>query len=126
MGLNRTGSKPYRAYLKTQAWHWRRQRWFRDRRRAGFEPACQVCGVTLATAGTLDLHHMSYQGVGQEPDGTWKAREKDTDLMPLCRDHHEAVHRMMDRRKEFYGWDRRRATVKIVAHLYRRQREREQ
>ena len=85
----------------------------------GYEPACQVCGVRLETAGTLDLHHVSYAGVIEGPDGRWIAGEADADLVPMCRDHHRRLHRMMDRRGEFYGWDRGRATVVIIAHLRR-------
>lgn len=117
--LRRTGSTGYREYLRTRAWNWRRQRWFRDRRRAGFEPACQVCSRTLDEVGALDLHHVSYDGVVERPDSGWQAREADEDLMPMCREHHGRLHRMMDRRGEFVGWDRRRATVVIVAHLRR-------
>lgn len=120
-GLNRTGNGAYREYLRSQQWGFRRVRWFRDCRARGFEPACQVCGLTLAEAGSLDLHHTSYAGVHREQDGTWRARESDTDLMPMCREHHRQLHRMMDGKKEFYGWDRRRATVVIVARLRQRQ-----
>ena len=67
-----------------------------------------------------DRHHTSYEGVGQDADGTWRAREADEDLMPMCREHHQQLHRMMDGKKEFYGWDRRRATVVIVARLRHR------
>lgn len=119
MGLRRTRSKSYRKYLRSQSWNWRRRRWFRDRRAEGLEPACQVCGDRLEEVGTLDLHHVSYDGVTEHPNGKWSARESDADLMPLCRDDHQAVHRMMDRRREFYGWSRYRATVVIVAHLKR-------
>jgi len=73
----------------------------------------------LDEAGSLDLHHVSYGGVVELPGGRWQAREADEDLMPLCREHHGRLHRMMDRRGEFVGWDRRRATVVIVAHLRR-------
>lgn len=119
LSLSRTGSRGYRQYLSSRAWHWRRQRWFRDCRARGFEPACQVCGVTLREAGSLDLHHVSYSGVIERDDGSWQAAEQDEDLMPMCRTHHQALHRIMDRRKEFYGWDRLRATAVIVAHLHR-------
>lgn len=34
----------------------RRVRWFRACRQAGHEPACQVCGISLTRAGTLDPH----------------------------------------------------------------------
>lgn len=120
--LTRTGSSSYQSgYLRSQAWHWRRRRWFRDRRTEGVEPACQVCGLRLEDTKSLDLHHVSYDGVIENPDGTWRAAELDEDLMPLCRSHHRAVHRRMDRRREFYGWDRRRATIVIVASLIRQQ-----
>lgn len=120
LGLDRTGSPAYRQYLRSQQWGFRRVRWFRDCRARGYEPACQVCGMTLAEAGSLDLHHTSYAGVGQDAEGTWRARESDEDLMPMCREHHQQLHRMMDGKKEFYGWDRRRATVVIVARLRHR------
>ncbi|MFF5862493.1 hypothetical protein, partial [Micrococcus luteus] len=109
-GLHRTSSAEYKRYLRSQAWGYRRVRWFADCRQAGQEPACQVCGITLTQAGTLDLHHVSYKGVGQDEEGRWQAREAHNDLMPLCRDHHQRLHQIMDGKKEFFGWDRRRAT----------------
>ena len=118
-GLHRTGSAEYKRYLRSQAWGYRRVRWFADCRQAGQEPACQVCGITLTQAGTLDLHHVSYTGVGQDEEGRWQAREAHNDLMPLCRDHHQRLHQIMDGKKEFFGWDRRRATVVIVARMIR-------
>lgn len=93
-------------------------RWFRDCRANGYEPACQVCGATLSDERSLDLHHVSYDGVSwHESKDQWVAAEADEDLVPLCRAHHQQLHRIMDGRKEFYGWDRRRATVVIVARL---------
>lgn len=84
------------------------------------EPACQVCAITLAEAGSLDLHHLSYDGVVQDPfGGGWKAREAHEDLIPLCREHHQRLHQIVDGRKEFFGWDRRRASVVIVARMIR-------
>ena len=119
-GLHRTGSAAYQGYLRSQAWGYRRVRWFARCRADGVEPACQVCAVTLAEAGSLDLHHLSYDGVVQEPSGGgWKAREVHEDLMPLCREHHQRLHQIMDGRKEFFGWDRRRASVVIVARMIR-------
>ncbi|GFZ85373.1 hypothetical protein [Nesterenkonia alkaliphila] len=123
--LGRTGSPAYRGYLRSQAWGWRRQRWFQDRRAEGKEPACQVCGLTLteheaATGRGLDLHHTSYGGVTQDAGGRWRAEEKDQDLMPMCRYHHQALHRVMDRPKDHNGWNRRRATVVILRDLIRR------
>lgn len=117
-GLNRTGNKQYRRYLRSQQWGFRRVRWFRDCRARGYEPACQVCGVTLVDGDSLDLHHVSYEGVSwDDTTQQWVAREADEDLMPMCREHHQQLHRIMDGRKEFYGWDRRRASVVIIARL---------
>lgn len=127
LSLTRTGSTEYqRGYLRSRAWNWRRRRWFRDHRNSGFEPACQVCGLRLDEAGSLDLHHVSYEGVKQHPDGSWASEEEDADLMPLCRTHHQAVHRLMDRKRDFHGWNRRRATAVIVAFLRMKQKERRQ
>ena len=94
-------------------------RWFEQCRAGGVEPACQVCGLTLAEAGSLDLHHLSYEGVVQDAAGRWRAREKHADLMPLCREHHQRLHTIMDGRKEFFGWNRSRASVVIVATMIR-------
>ena len=93
-------------------------RWFRECRKWGFEPVCQVCRKSLVDAGSLDLHHVSYEGVGwDEQRNQWIAAEQHTDLIPMCRNHHQQLHQMMDGRKEFYGWDRRRATVVIIRRL---------
>jgi len=122
-GLDRTGSTSYREYLRSQAWGYRRVRWFEQCRQAGVEPACQVCQVRLDEAGTLDLHHLSYEGVHQDPQtGAWQAREKHEELMPLCREHHQRLHEIMDGRKEFFGWNRARASVVIVARMIRQRR----
>lgn len=87
----------------------------------GTEPACQVCNLTLAEAGSLDLHHTSYKGVHINANGTFKADEPDKDLLPYCRDHHQALHKILDdRRSDYWGWDRRRATTVITAILARK------
>src|SRR5690625_108655 len=121
-GLHRTGSASYRQYLKSQQRGFRRVRRFRDCRAKGYEPACQVCGITLAEVDSLDLHHVSYAGVTWDDSAQrWSAQESHEDLMPMCRNHHEQLHRIMDGRKEFYGWGRRRATVVVIARLIQRQ-----
>lgn len=128
MGLSlgrRTGAgrAGYAAYLKSGAWAWRRQRWFRDCRRHGFEPACQVCGITLSELGALDLHHLNYDGVIIGDDGTFEAKEADAALLPFCRAHHEALHRILDdRRGDYWGWSRARATTVVTRILYMRRR----
>lgn len=126
ISLSRTGNQRYQnGYLRSQAWGWRRQRWFRDCRQAGLEPACQVCEILMTdyrqlTGKDLDLHHVSYDGViYDEGSGKWIAKEADEDLMPMCRVCHNDLHRVMDRPKDHTGWDRSNATVNIIVHLRR-------
>ncbi|XKH55580.1 hypothetical protein LG293_09950 [Citricoccus nitrophenolicus] len=124
LSLTRTGSTDYRNYLRSPQWGFRRVRWFRDARARGCEPACPVCQLTLDEAGSLDLHHLRYNGVHRDPGtGAWQAKERDEDLMPMCRTHHEQLHAFLDARKEYFGWDRRRATVLIVVRMIRRHRK---
>lgn len=81
----------------------------------------------MSEAGSLDLHHTSYAGVHINEDGTFKATEPDADLLPYCRNHHEALHRVLDdRRSDYWGWDRRRATTVITAFLVRKHRKSKQ
>lgn len=131
--LARTGNTRYQqGYIRSRQWGFRRVRYFRDVRAAGREPACQVCGITLedyqqATGRMLDVHHVRYDGVIYDDEsGRWFAREKDEDLMEMCREDHQQLHRIMDRTKEFYGWSRERATAVIVVRLKRQHEQKMQ
>lgn len=117
MSLGRRGDATYlRGYLKSPAWFARRRAWFRSVEQRGQVVVCLVC----REAGPVDLHHTSYEGVRQESSGGWVAGEADEDLMPLCRSCHEDLHRELDRRRrDFWGWDRRRASAVIVIGLRR-------
>lgn len=130
MSLARTGNRRYKnGYLRSQAWGWRRQRYFRDLRAAGFEPACQVCNILMVSyrqreGKDLDLHHVSYDGVSYDEDtGKWIAAEADEDLMPMCRICHQDLHRIMDRPRDHNGWSRENATISIIVHLRRQLEE---
>lgn len=110
----------YGAYLSSNSWRARRRLYFEAVRAAGFEPACQVCLALLKDIGSLDLHHVSYDGVIDQGAGRFRSEEPDEDLVPLCREHHEALHkRLDDYRYNYWGWDRRRATVVIIKHMKR-------
>src|SRR5699024_10988293 len=116
--LNITGHQQYGRYLRPKQCGCGRVRWLRDRRARGYEPACQVWSASVADGDRLALHHVSYEGVSwDDTTQQWMAREADEDLMPMCREHHQQLHRIMDGRKEFYGWDRRRASVVIIGRL---------
>ncbi len=66
---------PYREYLQTP--HWKRRR--QDKVRvAGYR--CQLCN---RGAVTLNVHHRTYERLGEEHDG---------DLTVLCQDCHSIFH----------------------------------
>ncbi|WP_433585828.1 hypothetical protein [Microbacterium hydrocarbonoxydans] len=92
----RTGLKNlYRQeFLRSPAWHARRDRWFRHHTRAGLVP-CAACGIP-DTADHLELHHRDYAGVSITR-GVWQAWEDDADLIPLHPYCHELLHRLIDR-----------------------------
>ncbi|NLT25768.1 MAG: hypothetical protein GXX90_03795 [Microbacteriaceae bacterium] len=83
------------GYLRSRAWFARRDRYFAgagDERRR-----CAVCGRPEENPKrALELHHVSYRGVSQRPDGTWVAGEADADLIPMHPLCHEQVHRVID------------------------------
>src|SRR5699024_12629442 len=96
-GLNRTGNKQYRRYLRSQQWGFRRVRWFRDCRARGYEPACQGCGVTPVEGDSLALHHGSYEGGPWDaPTQQWVAREAHEDLVAMSREHDQQHQRVME------------------------------
>jgi hypothetical protein len=66
---------PYKEYLRTPHWKRRRQHALRA---AGYR--CQACSNSLAH---LDVHHNTYENLGEELD---------RDLIVLCRECHEAFH----------------------------------
>lgn len=124
MSLRRkTGARAARyrgEYLSSPAWWERRRVWFETVAAAGQVAVCQVCGADYELK-SLDLHHTSYEGVTQDGEGAWVAGEAHEDLMPLCREDHEMIHREFDvRGRDFRGWDRRHATAVVVIGLRRR------
>lgn len=68
---------PYLAYLASPEW---RARVEAAKRRAGWR--CQLCNVDRWFA-RLDVHHRTYERLG---------RERDEDLLVLCRHCHDIFH----------------------------------
>ncbi len=66
---------PYREYLQTPHWKRRRQDRVRDA-----DYRCQLCN---RGAVTLNVHHRTYERLGEEHDG---------DLKVLCQDCHNTFH----------------------------------
>lgn len=109
----------YRAeFLRSPAWHARRDRWFDHRARSAAPLACLGCGGT-ATPREIELHHLSYAGVIHR-DGRWIAAERDRDLVPLHPYCHDLLHRLLDRDAVLAKHrDRTRASVSALARLRR-------
>lgn len=66
---------PYKEYLQTP--HWKRKR---EAKLRAVGRRCQVCG---RSSGTLDVHHSTYDRLGEELEG---------DLTVLCRGCHGLFH----------------------------------
>ena len=99
----------YGGYMDSVAWFRRRERWVREFTAAndGQEPVCIVCGCKW-TLRHGDLHHRTYARLGGE---AWQ------DLIPMCREHHDALHALMERNPAWRRLRREQATDLIVAYL---------
>lgn len=122
MGLGRkhaSRSVGYRqGYLKSGAWSVFRAGFYGRLRAAGILPACAACGRAEHEGVSLELHHLSYEGVSQLPSGQWVSGESDDDVILLCREDHEQLHRVLDsNRRDFVGISRRVASLRIVNSL---------
>lgn len=99
-------------FLRSPAWHARRDRWFDHQRALHLPLACHGC-ARLAYEGDLELHHLSYAGVIRR-DGKWLAYEHHHDLIPLHPYCHELLHRLIDR-DGVLAWGRDRRTASLLA-----------
>lgn len=66
----------HREYIASPVWKHRRERFLRGRYRK-----CEACGTSF----NIDVHHLTY-------DRAFTGEELDSDLMALCRPHHERAH----------------------------------
>jgi 5-methylcytosine-specific restriction endonuclease McrA len=96
----------YAAYLASPQWQARRRRWLRNQQRHGIDPVCVVCGKPWTLDD--DLHHASYANLGHEPD---------SDLTPMCRGCHEALHRILDTSRAWRAMPWAAATTGIITIL---------
>jgi len=88
----------YTAYIASPAWVSQKERW---RARHPRRRRCAACGDRR-----YDLHHRTYCRLGREQLG-WAVFGGD--LMPLCRRHHESLHRLQRR----LGW-----SVEVASNVY--------
>ena len=104
-----------KRYMASSEWRRRRQQWVQEhRRRFGRDPRCAVCEAPWRDDArplderTLDLHHADYRQLGGE---------RFEDLLPMCRDHHEVLHKLIESYPAFQRMSRREATRRIVPRL---------
>jgi len=106
----------YTAYLRSDAWFRRRERWHAEYlETTGTDPVCAVCGRAWRLDRD-DLHHRSYNHLGDEHH--W-------DLTPLCRADHAALHALWDACPSWRRLGRAQATDGIIAILRRRPERRQ-
>ena len=101
----------YAAYMDSPAWFARREAWYRAFVATdAAQPLCTACGVAwMLDHG--DLHHRTYGRLGNE---------RDEDLMPMCRDCHDELHRILERNPAWRRMGRPQATDLIVTGMARR------
>lgn len=92
-------SRKYLAYINSPAWTDVRRRY----KASKLPQKCYVCGATK-----VDLHHKTYERFGHE---------RLTDLMPLCRRHHKAVHRLVKTSKK------KSVTIRTAARIIKQKRQ---
>ena len=94
----------YDRYMHSAAWTRGRNRWLEQHyTRSEEPPVCVVCG-----AGRFELHHLDYDRLG---------RETYDDLLPLCREHHRALHDAWDASTQWRRLGRRTGSAGIIAQL---------
>jgi hypothetical protein len=103
--------REYAAYLASPQWQARRRQWLRNQQHRGVDPVCVVCGKPWTLDD--DLHHASYANLGHE---------RDEDLIPMDRDCHEALHRILDTSRAWRAMPRPAATAGIITILRTRSR----
>ena len=77
--LNQLGFNSLEEYQRSELWLRTKELY----RRSDYPQRCLVCG-----GRDYDLHHRSYARLGTE---------ELFDLVPLCREHHQCLHEMLDR-----------------------------
>lgn len=113
-----TGNNYRSGYLQSKAWFARRDAYFK----AHQDAACAVTGKRPKhPSRELELHHVTYDGVVQRPDGSWVAGEKDTDLVPMYPACHEAVHRLLDQDRALRGLVSRQVATERAIQAVRQQ-----
>jgi 5-methylcytosine-specific restriction protein A len=88
-------AQDYRTgYLKSATWFGRRDQWIDTELGRVGQLTCACCQGNVDRK-KVELHHLSYGGVGRTADG-WTAGEAHEDLVGLHVRCHEWLHRLLD------------------------------
>jgi hypothetical protein len=98
----------YCDYMASPEWFALREKWLEAwKARFGTDPRCIICGISW-TLKQGDLHHRSYIRLGHEAL---------SDLVPFCRECHEALHRVLEADPSWRRLNRAQATDLIIRAL---------
>ena len=103
----------YTAYLASDAWTERRTQWLAATCATTGPVRCPACDRPLSDTDA-DLHHRTYERLGAEAHD---------DLVALCRDCHEILHRTIDGSPNWRTTPRPVATDRIIAALHHAHRQ---
>ena len=98
------------GYMRSAAWFRRRKQWFIDEEeRCGRQVECPGCGRPLWPSSS-DMHHATYERMGHEDH---------EDLLAMCRDCHELLHRHLDVSPRLRRWIKQNPLVRTRQFAYR-------
>jgi hypothetical protein len=75
----------YLAYMRSARWRANRSAWWAEYDRRNRVRRCYCCGISWAEAKGLDVHHRTYERLGNEFYG---------DMVAVCRRDHMAITRI--------------------------------
>jgi hypothetical protein len=95
----------YKAYLQSDHWIALKKRFYKK-----YPRQCAIC----ESKGQVDLHHRTYKRLG---------KERITDLVALCREHHSAFHEEHD---FSFMWQKTKSFIRINKISSEKEREKAQ
>jgi 5-methylcytosine-specific restriction endonuclease McrA len=87
----------YKEYIRSSVWNKKRKAYYKNNKRE-----CFICKSTEK----ICLHHLNYKRLG---------KEKDSDLVPLCWEHHGQLHRVagFDKDKGFSFLEQEQSAIEF-------------
>lgn len=96
----------YVTHMQSSRWFAFREAW--ANRQGGAAITCHVENCSVAWDDGLDLHHLSYDRLGSEHD---------SDLIAMCRRHHDELHKILRSSRHWRKLGLRAASLGIISRL---------